>query len=90
MASFQPKISWGRLRKCKKKKIVQMSSYPTRNIKFQKNSKKIHKIKKTPLWLLFKLKQVGKGREGEEIKRIVPMSSYKTRNRKLKKKQQKN
>ena len=90
MASFQPKISWGRLRKCKKKKIVQMSSYPTRNRKFQKNSKKIHKIKKTPLWLLFKLKQVGKGREGEEIKRIVPMSSYKTRNRKLKKKQQKN
>ena len=46
MASFQPKISWGRLRKCKKKKIVQMSSYPTRNRKFQKNSKKIQKIKK--------------------------------------------
>ena len=63
-----------------------MSSYPTSKREFQKNSKKIHKIKKTPLWLLFKSKQVGKGREGEKIKRIVPMSSYKTRNRKLKSK----
>ena len=63
-----------------------MSSYPTCNREFQKNSKKIHKIKKTPLWLLFKSKQVGKGREGEKIKRIVPMSSYKIRNRKFKKK----
>ena len=88
MASFQPKISWGRLRKCKKKKIVQMSSYPTRNRKFQKNSKKIHKIKKTPLWLLFKLKQVGKGREIEKIKIIIQINSYPTRNRKFQKNNQ--
>ena len=45
MASFQPKISWERPIKRKKKKIVPMSSYPTRNRKFQKNSKKIQKIK---------------------------------------------
>ena len=70
-----------------------MSSYPTCNREFQKNSKKIQeklKKKKTQSWLLFKTKQVGKGREREKIKRIVPMNSYKTRNRKLKKKQQKN
>ena len=48
MASFQEKIGSERLRKKekKKKKIVPMSSYPTRNIKFLKNSKKIQKIKK--------------------------------------------
>ena len=43
MTSFQAKISWERPRK---KKIIPMSSYPTYNRKFQKNSKKIQKIKK--------------------------------------------
>ena len=66
-----------------------MSSYPTCNREFQKNSKKFQKIKKTPLCLLFKPKQVGKDREKEEIKKIVPLSSDKTRNRKLKKKSKK-
>ena len=42
MASFQAKICWGRPRKReKKKKIVPMSSYPTRNRKFKKNIQKI-------------------------------------------------
>ena len=46
MASFQAKICWGTPRKREnKKKIVAMSSYPTRNSKFPKNSKKIQKIK---------------------------------------------
>ena len=45
MASFQAKISWLRPKKIKKK-IVLMSSYQTRNRKFQKNSKKFYKIKK--------------------------------------------
>ena len=47
MAFFQTKISWERPRKegKKKKKIVPMSSDPTRNRKFQKNSKKIKEIK---------------------------------------------
>ena len=66
-----------------------MSSYPTYNREFQKNSKKFQKIKKTPLWLLFKPKKVGKDREREEIKKIVPLSSYKTRSRKFKKKSKK-
>ena len=48
MASFLAKISGERQRKIekKKKKIVSMSSYLNRNKKFQKNSKKIQKIKK--------------------------------------------
>ena len=85
MASFPAKICWGRWTKREnKKKIVPMSSYLNCNREFQKNSKKFQKIKKTPLRLLFKPKQVGKGRERETIKKIVPMSSYKTDNRKLK------
>ena len=51
MASFQAKICWGRPRKRekknKKKKIIPMSSYPTRNRKFQKNTKKLKKLKNT-------------------------------------------
>ena len=49
MATFQAKISWERPRKnenFKKKKIVPMSSYTTRDREFQKNSIKIQKIKK--------------------------------------------
>ena len=38
--------------------IVLFRSYPTRNRKFQKNSKEILKTKKIPLWLIFKPKQV--------------------------------
>ena len=58
MASFQAKIGWERQRmRENKKKIVPMSSYQTRNRKFKKiKNKKIEKIKKTPLWLLFKQK----------------------------------
>ena len=66
-----------------------MSFYPTQNRKFQKNSKKIQeklkKKKKTQSWLLFKTKQVGKGREREKIKVIIPISSYPARNRKFQK-----
>ena len=47
IVSFQAKIGQERLRKNeKRKKIVLMYSYPTRNRKFQKNSKKIKKFKK--------------------------------------------
>ena len=49
MATFQAKISWERPRKnenLKKKKIVPMSSYTTRDRELQKNSIKIQKNKK--------------------------------------------
>ena len=45
MASFQAKIDWGRPRKRENKNY---SSVQTRNIKFQKNSRTIQKIKKIP------------------------------------------
>ena len=47
MASFQAKIDWGRPRKRENKNY---SSVQTRNIKFQKNSRTIQKIKKIPLF----------------------------------------
>ena len=46
MDSFQAKIGWKRMRQREKKIIVLFRFYPTRNRKFQKNSKKIQKIKK--------------------------------------------
>ena len=46
MASFQAKISWERPKRRKKKKKVLMTSYPTRNRKFQKKNKKIQNFKK--------------------------------------------
>ena len=46
MASFEAKTGRDSQRKRKKKFIVPISYYPTRNRKFQKNSKKIQKIKK--------------------------------------------
>ena len=46
MASFQAKIGWKRPRKRENKTIASFRPYPNRNRKFQKNSKKIQKIKK--------------------------------------------
>ena len=46
MASFQAKIGWKRLRKSENKKYHFVSSFLARNRKFQKNRKKIQKIKK--------------------------------------------
>ena len=48
MASFQAKIGWKSLRKRENKTIDSFRTYPNRNRKFQKNSKKIQKIKKFP------------------------------------------
>ena len=80
MALFQDKV--GRKRPGNKEKrnyrSVPLRSYPTRN-------RKLQKIKKIPLWLHFKQKQVGKGRERAKIKIIVPFRYNPTRNRKFKK-----
>ena len=46
MTSFQAKIGWKMPRKREYKSIVLFRSYLTRNRKFQKNSKKIKKVKK--------------------------------------------
>ena len=42
------------------------------------------------LWLHFKPKQVGKGRQREKIKIVFPFRSYPTGNRKFQKKDKKN
>ena len=46
MASLQAKIGWKCMRNREKKIIVTFRSNPTRNTKFQKNSKKIQKVEK--------------------------------------------
>ena len=46
MTLFQSKIGWKNMRKRENKNYGFVSSYPTRNRKFQNNSKQIQKIKK--------------------------------------------
>ena len=79
--------------------VVLFLSYPTRNRKFQKNSKKIKKyhygiisslkiskkIKKYHYGIISSLKQFGKGQEREKIKIIVSFRSFLTRYRKFQK-----
>ena len=70
MASFQAKIGWKRTRKSENKNCLSVPFLPDGKHKIPKIEKK--KIKKIPLWLYFKPKQDGKGREREKIKIIVP------------------
>ena len=46
MASFQAKIGWKMPERENIKSIIKFRSYPTRNRKFQKKSKKIQNFKK--------------------------------------------
>ena len=59
-----------------------MSSYPTRNIKFLKNSKKIQKIKNHHHGF-FSSQNWSEIDENERKKKIVPMSFYPTPIRKF-------
>ena len=87
---FKPKkVGKGRERE-KKKKIIPISSYATRNRKFQKNSKKIQKIKNTIMASLQAKISWERPRKREKKKKIVPTSSYTTRNRKFQKIKQEN
>ena len=61
-----------------------MSSYPTCKKEFQKNSKKIEKLKNQHFGNFSSQNKLGKA-EKEKKKKIVPMSSYPTRNRQFKK-----
>ena len=67
------------------KTIILFRSYPTRNRKLQKNSKKNKKNNKKPLWLHFRPKFVGKCREREKIKIIVLFRSFPKGKRKFQK-----
>ena len=72
MAQFQAIIGWKRLRK-RENKNYRFVSFPPDAI--QKIPKKLLKNSKILLWLHFKQKQVGKGREREKIKIFVPFRS---------------
>ena len=61
-----------------------MSSYPTRNKKFQKNVKKIQKIRKHHYGFIPSENRLEKA-EKERKKKIVLMSSYPPRNREFQK-----
>ena len=60
---FRPKQVGKRREREKKKIIVPLRSYPTRNRKFQRNSKEIKKVKKYHYGFILSQKQVGKGGE---------------------------
>ena len=59
-----------------------MCSYPTRNRKFQNNSKRIQKFRKHHHSLFSSQNRKGKA-EKERKKKIVTMDSYPTGNRKI-------
>ena len=83
VASFQAIIGWNSRETGKIKIIIPFRSNPTRHRKFIRNCKKIQKLKKIQLWLLFKQNLVGKGREREKIQIIVSFRSYPMGNRKF-------
>ena len=62
MASFQAKICWKRPRKGENKnyRSVPFRSYTTRNRKFEKSGKKIHKNKKYHYGIISKQYRLGK------------------------------
>ena len=66
-------------------RFVSFRFYPTGNWKFQKNSKKIKKVKKYHYGFISSQKSVGKGGESDKIKIIVTFRSYPTRNLKFQK-----
>ena len=61
MAYFQDKIDWKRQRKRENKNYRSIPFQPNGQRKFQKDRKKIHKIRKIPLLNHFKPRQVGEG-----------------------------
>ena len=83
MASFQAKIGWKRRRKGENKNCLSVPFVLDGKYKIPGKNKKM------PLWLHFKPKQVGKGREIEKIKNVVPFRSLPTRNRKFQKNRRK-
>ena len=74
MDSFQATIGLKWMTNRENKIIVTFRSNPTRNRKFQKNSKKIQKIKKYHNEIISSKKQVGKGWEKEKIKNYRSVS----------------
>jgi len=76
MASFQAKIGWKTQRKRENKNChsVPFRSYPTRNRKFQKNSKKIKKKLKNSTMASFQAKIGSKMPRKREYKKYRSVS----------------
>ena len=66
VASFQAKIGWKRLKKIENKIISPFRSYPTRNVKIQKNRKKCEKIKKYHYGLISNQNRLEKAEKEEK------------------------
>ena len=89
MASFQAKTSRERPRNRENKNYRSDQFLPDSKQNIPKKQQKNSKNCKTPLRLLFKPKQLGKGQEIEKIKIIVPINFYATRNRNFQRNSQK-
>ena len=81
MASFQAKKNRERPRNSENKNYRSDKFLPDLKQNIPKKQQKNSKNYKTQLRLIFKPKQLGKGREIEKIKIIVPINFYRTRNR---------
>ena len=92
MAPFQAKIGWKtqRMRETKNFHSIPFRFYPTRNRKFQKNSKKFEKLNNT-IMASFQAKIGWKTQRKRKNKNCqsVPFRSYPTRNRKFQKNRKK-
>ena len=95
MASFQAKINWKRPRKRKNVNFrsVPFRSYTTRNTKFQKNSKKIKKIKQYYYGFISCKNRLEKAEKVKKYKlsfRSIPTQRVIENSKKLAKKNSKN
>ena len=92
MASFQAKIGWNRPRKRENKIIIPFRSYPKRNRKFQKNSRKIRKIKNYHYGFISRQNRLEKAEKERKQKlsfRFVPTRRVTENSKKNRKKIQK-
>ena len=85
MALFRPRTRWDRLRLREKKFIVTIHSFSTRSRDFQKNCKKIEKIRKHQYGLFSSQSGTGEAENMEKKKILVLIHSNPTRNREFQK-----
>ena len=96
IAPFKAKVGCKTQRKRENKNChsVLFRSYPTRNKKFQRNSKKVQKVKKHHYHFFSSPNKLGNAEKERKLKikkkkKIVTMSSYPTRNKKFQKNRKK-
>ena len=85
MSSFKAKTGRERSRKNRKENYRSAQFLPNLEQRIKNKNQENLKNLKRSLWLHFKPKQDGSGKEREKKKLIVPISSYPTRNREFRK-----